>query len=424
MLLCYNKFAMRRVFFLSILLLSFFIISATCSRKQGEPAEQDFPRVLIPDGLGVNIHFRGAPQEDMDLIKNAHIRIIRADLTWAQVERKKGVYDFSRYDALVEASAARDARVLFILDYQNRLYGKGKAIKTETERNAFADFAAHAAERYKGKGIIWEIWNEPNIKRFWGDEPNALDYMALLKTTCTAIRQVDKDALIIAPATCGCDIAFIKKCAEQGMLAYVDGVSVHPYRDGGPESVIRCYRSLQDIFSKYKHKKRETPYIVSSEWGWGLSYMNAPIDGEVDAKARQAAYLTRRFCVEAYAGVSCAIHYKWRENNHGLVKSNYERKPAYTALKVLNEQLTGYGNAITRLDIGSSDSVFIFLFKGNAGSKLAAWCIAGREAVSVPVTFSEANGVDFLGNPVVITIHDGICRLALSEKPIFVELCR
>lgn len=422
MLLCYNSLAMRRVFSLFMLLLSLFLISATCSRRREDTVKIGFPEVLIPDGLGVNIHFRGAPKRDMDLLKEAHIRFIRADLTWAQVERKKGIYDFSRFDALVESFTAQEGRILFILDYGNRLYGKGKTIKTETQRRAFADFAAAAAERYRGKGIIWEIWNEPNIKRFWGDEPNVDDYMALLEITCTAIRKADKYALIIAPATCGCDGGFIKRCAQRGLLEFVDGVSVHPYREGGPETVMQCYRNLRDIFIEYRQDSHELPRIISSEWGWGLSYMTEPIDGEVDAEVRQAAYLIRRFCVEAYAGIPCAIHYKWRENNHGLIRSNYKKKPAYTALKMLNEQLTGYCNSVTRLERASSDSVFIFLFKGEAGKKLAAWCIAGRESVSVPVTVRDVKAVDFLGNPVACKVRDGTLQLELSEKPLFVAL--
>ncbi len=381
-----------------------------------------FPEILIPEGLGVNIHFTGAPERDITLMKEAHIKFVRADLTWSQVERKQQEYDFTRYDKLVDALELQGIRVLFILDYGNKLYGQGRAIKTDTQRRGFAAFAAAAAARYKGRGIIWEIWNEPNIKKFWGDEPDVDDYMALVEVTCEAIREADHDALIIAPATCGCDGGFIKKCAEHGLLELVDGISVHPYREGGPETVTNCYHTLRKIVENHFSGNESKPKIISSEWGWGLSYMAEEIDGKTDPQIRQAAYLTRRFCIDAYAGIVCAIHYKWREDNHGLIKRNYTVKPAYTAFKVLNEQLTGFSSSITRLEIGDVDTNYIFSFEGPLGKKLVAWRTKGKRTVSIPFGGRTAKGVDFLGTPVACKIHDNVLHLTISEKPVFIGM--
>jgi hypothetical protein len=413
---------MKRAFSLLILLLSFLLTSATCSRKMDEQAKHDLPETLIPDGLGVNIHFLAAPQRDMDLIKAAHIRFIRADLTWAQVEREKGRYNFSQYDQLVDAGQTQGFRILFILDYGNRLYGQGRAITTDAQRTAFADYAAAAAARYKGKGVVWEIWNEPNIEQFWGMEPSVDDYMALVRITCKAIREADRNALIIAPGIIAFDTKFITSCAEKGLFDLVDGISYHPYREGGPESVLKSHHKLKGMIEEFTHHGKTKPRIISSEWGWGLSYLSEAIDGKVDPEMRQAAYLTRRFCVEAYAGVACAIHYKWREDNHGLIRSNYKPKPAYTAFKVLNEQLTRYSSSIARIEMGARDSVFIFLFEGPAGKKLAAWRVAGRETVAIPFKGREAKGVDFLGTPVRFNASNGMLELTISEKPVFIEM--
>ena len=52
---------------------------------------------------------------------------------------------------------------MFILDYGNRLYDHGQAPRSDSARAAFARFAAAAARHFRGQGVIWEIWNEPNI---------------------------------------------------------------------------------------------------------------------------------------------------------------------------------------------------------------------------------------------------------------------
>jgi beta-glucosidase/6-phospho-beta-glucosidase/beta-galactosidase len=121
-----------------------------------------FPPLTVPDGLGVNIHFTGAPARDLDMIQAAGFKFIRMDFAWSAVEREKGVYDFKAYDELTEALAKRGIRALYILDYGNGLYESEQSVRTEDGRQAFARFAAAAAARYRGRGILWELWNEPN----------------------------------------------------------------------------------------------------------------------------------------------------------------------------------------------------------------------------------------------------------------------
>jgi len=414
-----RKISSGNLVFLFALLIIF--ISATCTRREPEKQGFGFPKTLIPNGIGVNIHFRGAPEKDLELLKDAHIKLIRADLTWAGVEREKHNYDFTGYDELVLSMERQGARILFILDYKNRLYGKEKSISTDMQRKAFANYAAEAAKHYKGRGVIWEIWNEPNIAKFWGDEPDPNDYMKLLSVTCKAIRKTDPSSIIVAPATVGCDRGFIENCAKEGLFELVDGISVHPYREGGPESVVKCYEGLRKLMNKYVPPGRVKPKMVSSEWGWGLTYLDLENLGTRHAEIKQAEYLTRRFCIEAYAGVVCAIHYKWRENNHGLIRSNYKLKPAYTAFKVLNEQLTGYGNTISRLEIGDKETNFLFIFKGPKGKKLVAWRTEGKETVSIPFRIKKAKAVDFLGRTIGFEMKDKSVALELTEQPVFIE---
>jgi hypothetical protein len=413
----------RHLRILLILVVSFYlVVSSTCVEKQADTEVPSFPTKFIPEGVGVNIHFAGASHKDLNLIKEAHIKLIRADLTWATVERSLGSYDFSQYDKLVDVCTEEGIRILFILDYRNRLYGDEKSIRTERQRSGFALFAQEAVKRYKGRGIMWEVWNEPNIQRFWGEEPNAKNYMKLLKVTCAAIREVDKNALIIAPSTSGCDKGYIKNCATKGLFDLVDGISVHPYREGGPESVLKCYEDLRRMMDQFLPEGTKRPRILSSEWGWGLSYMTAEIDGEVAPQLRQAAYLVRRFCIDAYAGIACGIHYKWRENNHGLIRNNLSKKPSFTALKVLNEQLTGYDESITRDKIGSPDSTFVLVFQGTAGKKCVAWRIAGTETIRIPFSGKDLKGVDFLGNTTLLKVQNNTIEIEIGEKPIYIEL--
>lgn len=118
----------------------------------------------------------------------------------------------SGYDALTNGCTERGIRILYILDYSNKLYESDRSVCTEAGRKVFADFAEAAAQRYTGKGILWEIWNEPNIKQFWRPQPNAEDYCKLVEETAPRIRKADPTGLVVAGATSQIPLGWLEDC--------------------------------------------------------------------------------------------------------------------------------------------------------------------------------------------------------------------
>src|SRR6478736_6399292 len=88
----------------------------------GERIGAGVPDGVVPQGLGVNIHFVEPPARDVEMIAAAGFRFVRMDFFWERIERRKGEYDFAEYERLVDALARRRIRPLFILDYGNPLY--------------------------------------------------------------------------------------------------------------------------------------------------------------------------------------------------------------------------------------------------------------------------------------------------------------
>jgi len=125
--------------------------------------ETGLPSPVVPAGLGVATHFTDPAPGEMKRLAEAGYRMIRTDLEWGGIERAPGHYDFAAYDRLQGHLARAGVRPMFILDYGNRLYDHGKAPRSDSARAAFARFAAAAARHFRGQGVIWEIWNEPNI---------------------------------------------------------------------------------------------------------------------------------------------------------------------------------------------------------------------------------------------------------------------
>src|SRR5205085_12703443 len=58
----------------------------------------EIPDSVIPQGVGVNIHFVRGHEKDLDRIAAAGFKFIRMDFGWGGIERMKGQYDWSAYD--------------------------------------------------------------------------------------------------------------------------------------------------------------------------------------------------------------------------------------------------------------------------------------------------------------------------------------
>lgn len=94
--------------------------------------------------------------------------------------------NFTGNDAELDRIAAagclqRGIRPLYILDYGNSLYESGNTVRTTAGRAGFAAYARAAAAYFKGKGILWEIWNEPNGAQFWHAPASTQEYLDLVK---------------------------------------------------------------------------------------------------------------------------------------------------------------------------------------------------------------------------------------------------
>jgi hypothetical protein len=306
-------------------------------------ADDGLPGRIVPDGFGVNIHFTDPQPGEMERFAEGGFKFVRMDFAWQAVERERGKYDFSAYDRLVDHLDKVGARAYFILDYGNRLYDDGLSPHTPAGRAAFAAFAKAAAGHFQGRGVVWEVWNEPNID-FWKPRPNVEDYTKLAVETVKAVREADPKAVILLPATSGFPWDFFETLFASGVLADVDGVSVHPYRESHPETAADDYGRLRALIARHAPPEKRMMPIVSGEWGYSTA------EGRF-TEAEQARYIVREYLANLASGVNLSIFYDWKddgpdpkENEHrfGTVRQDLTPKPSFLAAKALIRDLKGY----------------------------------------------------------------------------------
>ena len=205
---------------------------------------------------------------------------VRMDFAWSAIEKVQGQYDFSAYDTLVAGLTARHIKPLFILDYGNDLYQTGSPRSPEA-RAAFARFAAAAVTHYKGKPILWEIWNEPN-GGFWKPQANAAEYGRLALETARAIKQADPNATVLRPEHRGSRWTSWRPSSKRACCATWMPFPCIRIAATGPKARRRDYPAVRRLIQQYAPPGKDIP-LVSSEWGYSAVNVTEEQQGRISA---------------------------------------------------------------------------------------------------------------------------------------------
>jgi hypothetical protein len=354
----------------------------------------------------------------IERIRGAGFRWIRADITWSDRERKRGGYEFAGQDLLLDALDANRMRAMMVLAYGNDLYQKDSP-STDEARAAFVRFAMTAIMRYRDRGVLWEMWNEPNNN--WSPRQSAKAYSALSNALGRAIRQSAPEEWFVGPALCGTDwddVKFLTDCFKQGVLQYWDAVTVHPYGHKDPESAAGSLRWIRRQIERYAPAGRKIPIIVGE---WGFPTCAGDVTPDV-----QAAYAARMALVGLMNEVGLTVWYEWvdggsdpknRENHFGVLLPTGAPKPAYYALRTLAEALDGF-RFVKRLDLGSPDD-YCLLFSGGSGERMAAWTRSKPHRVAIAQAAGAFDVMEDAGNSFRAEAGSSGLVLELTAHPVY-----
>lgn len=213
----------------------------------------------------------GAPiylgQADLDIyfkqLSDLGVGWVRFDIPWKVVEPKKGTYNWTGADRVVNTAKKYGIQSLVIINYAPAWAAKSGASACDGDQNCapkdpvvFGGFAAAVAARYKSSVSYFEIWNEPNYISFWMPKPNVADYAAVLKSSYTAIKKANPNAVVIggalAPSGDEADgsiapVTFIKALYSAKGKDFFDALSLHPYTYPASPDYVADWNSWQQI---------------------------------------------------------------------------------------------------------------------------------------------------------------------------------
>ncbi len=393
-------------------------VSVARASSTGYRTRYPLPVPSVPGSLGVNIHFTTPAPGEMKLLAAEGFKWIRMDFSWQGTEQVKGKYNFTAYKTLMGWLQRYSIRPIFILDYGNDLYQKGAPTSAEA-RAAFSRWAAAAVAAFRGEGVLWEMWNEPN-GGFWPPQANVQQYADLALAASQAIRRTSPTEWLIGPGMSGMDFSFLRECFQRGLLKYWDAVSFHPYRLSPPETATDDFAQVRALIAQYAPSGKHIP-LLSSEWGYSVAYPGLNIE-------RQARFAPREFLANMASGLRLSIWYDWHddgldpknaEHNFGTVFNDYRLKPDYIAISTLAKYLRDF-QYNKRIWLGSPDD-YCLLFSKGTQQRLALWTTSTiSHDVTVPMSSDPLRLVWMNGQSRQASAGNGTFVVKISHEPEYI----
>lgn len=261
---------------------------------------------------------------DLDLVRDMGFTWVKQKFPWRDIEGiERGARDWFRPDFLMDLVDEKGLNIIVRLDQQpfwSQVDGGAVPLPNAppADFTAFGDFCFAVAERYAGRIDAYQVWNEPNLSREWGNQPPDPEaYVELLKECYTNIKAADPNAIVISaglaptstidPANVMPHEEFLRRMYQAGAQPYFDMLGVHApgYQwppDTSPEMAVATgaqrwmvFRHVEDIRAIMLEYDDPNKQIAILEFGWTTDPINPDfawfaVDDEVQAENLVGAY--------------------------------------------------------------------------------------------------------------------------------------
>ncbi|MAT97648.1 MAG: hypothetical protein CL608_10935 [Anaerolineaceae bacterium] len=317
---------------------------------------------------------------DLELVQEMGFGWVKQAFAWRDIEgNAKGEFDWYRPDRIVEQANAANLNLLVRIDHQPLWSVQALVDKPITQNQPpadyqdFGDFCFQLAERYKGRIQAYQVWNEPNLSREWGEQsPDPAEYTELLRVCYQGIKTADPQAIVVSaglaptgtepPAAMPDDI-FLQDMYDAGAADYFDalGLNAPGYKappDLPPEEGLNqewgghrwnVFRHVEDMRAIMVANGDVDKQVVILETGWILqqdihpTYTWHGVTEEQQAEYLVGAYQFARENWQPWIGPIFTIYMAdatWTPEAHeqywwSIVLPDGTPRLAYLALKVM-----------------------------------------------------------------------------------------
>lgn len=305
---------------------------------------------------------------------------------WPDLEPQKGQWNFERLDKYVESAHGRSVEILLPLAHspawasarpdEPSAYGPGWAAEPRDIAD-WRNYVRRVGQRYKGVVRYYEVWNEPNVKRFYSGSVEQL--VALTRAAREELKAIDPTVVVVSPSYV--DPTGLKQLDEflaRGGGKYVDVIGFHFYATSErPEDMLSMIQRVRRVMEKRGVGGKP---LWNTEVGWIIATSRGPIDPVKVGFPREtpvlnaeeaSAYVARSLILSWAAGVNRLYWYAWDNKAMGL--SEDDGKILKPAAHAYSQTYRWLRNGTLDFCRSSSRGVWACQLTGHGGER--AWLV-------------------------------------------------
>ncbi|MBN2308093.1 MAG: cellulase family glycosylhydrolase [Candidatus Hydrogenedentes bacterium] len=278
-------------------------------------------RVEVGEPAGVCHAGYSRSDEEYANLDAMGVRMMRIDFHWHRIQKDAETWDFSNFDSYVDAAQKHGVKVLALLVFDNNAVERNeKGAKRDhylapEDLPLYLEYIRRTVTRYKGRVYAWELWNEPDIPRFWDGPIDEL--YELVRQAAKTVRETDPDAILLGPAMTsplGVDAAEgIEDLHAIGALEPVDHPTMHSYISD-PRAYYNEYFRVLNAAGKYGHP--------GSVWITELG----PPDGGVypwrGSRDHVAVHVMKAYTIATCVGIETLVWYCYHDSAPESLRKN------------------------------------------------------------------------------------------------------
>jgi polysaccharide biosynthesis protein PslG len=295
----------------------------------------------------------------LDKLKGAGVDSVRLDVSWAMLQPDNassyGTWGTGFVDHVIYLINSRGMKPLVLLWMTPGWANGNKGDHTlPTNLADYARVAKWAANRYNGKVVGWEVWNEQNSTDFL-DGADPVAYTKLLKAAYPAFKAGSPTTPVLFGGVQYNDVDWIRRAYDAGAKGSFDIMATHPYMgvanqapttaDDGTQWTLNHVRAVRDLMVARGDSAKK---IWFTEFGWSTHANAADTPGWAlgVTEATQAEYLIQsvKYTRATFPYVDRMYWYNeidlpWGSQqvmNYGLLRADGTAKPIINGLKQLN----------------------------------------------------------------------------------------
>jgi hypothetical protein len=405
--------------------------SASMPRPPGQPSPVENEAPVPESYFGLHIH-RAVPTARFPVasawpdVGFYGWRLWDSAVAWPSLEPSRGQWSFGTLDSIVGLAEREHAEILLPLGLspawasarpeEASAYGPGNAAPPRDIED-WKEYVRAVATRYRGRITHYEIWNEPNLPRFFS---GSVEEMLMLAREARAIlKEADPANVVVSPAATSGEVGlkWLEAYLGAGGGAACDVVGFHFYTGGKrPETIRPLALHARRILAKANLGPMP---LWNTETGWNIP-SQVPSAGQTPNAQRQAivaSWVSRALISGWASGLDRFYWYAWDNFTMGLTEADGKtEKPAATAYRVTRQWLVG--NRMKDWCLSSTGIYSVTLERPDGGLSWLVWMGSGSGMFQIPTGWKISRLEDLAGNTRTVSDLARAHGISVGESPL------